>query len=99
VCGHQLVQDELVFKADDIICSVCDPQTPHGVNTPLLSHYWDIGAAVATCFSPLKPCQGARNLETAVVSGDASMLQQIGAVVVRHLSPSKPHKSCAFIPS
>jgi hypothetical protein len=31
-------------------------------------------------------------LEAAVASGGASTLQQIGAAVVRHLSPSKPRK-------
>ncbi len=67
LCGRQLVEDECSFRADDIICSVCDPQAPCGVNTPLLSHYWVIGAAVAKRFSLSKPHQGARNLDCGVI--------------------------------
>ncbi len=92
ICVCQLVKDELAFDVDDIVCSVCNPQPPCGVNTPSLSCCWVIESAVAKRFSPSMPHQGARNFEAAVVSGGASTLQQIGAAVVRQLSPLKPRK-------
>jgi hypothetical protein len=98
LCGCQLVEDECSFRANDIVCSVCDPQTPRGVNTPSLSRYWDIGAVAAKRFSPSKLRQGARILEFMVALGGASTLQQIGVAVVKHLSPSKPCKVVNVFP-